>query len=76
MAKITMAHSPEIEEVEVNIEDIKLEDKKFYVHKEEHFMLSSSHHLLELYYLGAKAALEGNISKEQAEAFLQRLKIK
>lgn len=76
MTKITMAHGPEIEEVEVNIEDIKLENKKFYVHNEEHFMLSSSHDLLELYYLGAQAALEGNMSKKQVETFLQRLKTK
>lgn len=76
MAKIWMAHGPEIEEVEVNIEDIKLEGEKYFVNNEEHYMLSTSHELLELYYLGAKAALDGNISKKQAEAFLQRLKIK
>lgn len=76
MAKIWMAHGPEINEVEVNIEDIKLEGKKFYINNEEHLMLSSSCELLELYYLGAKMALEGKISKEQAEVFLQRLKIK
>ena len=76
MAKILMVHGPEIEEIKVNIEDIKLVNNKFYVNNEEHLLISSSCELLELYYLGAKMALEGKISRDQAEAFLRRVKIR
>ncbi|MDD3012631.1 MAG: hypothetical protein PHC34_02885 [Candidatus Gastranaerophilales bacterium] len=76
MKKIIMGRYPEINEVEVNIEDVKLKNGKFHVNGEEHAMVVGSDELLEIFYTGVKKALNGEIPEATANEFLKALKVK
>ena len=76
MKKIIMGRYPEISEVEVNIEDVKLKNNKFYVNGEAHAMIIGSDELLEIFYTGVKKALNGEITETTADEFLKALKIR
>ena len=74
MKKVIMGRYPEINEVEVNIEDIKLNNNRFYVNDEEYAMIVGTDELLEIFYTGVKKALKGKITEAQADEFLKVLK--
>jgi len=74
MKKVLMGKYPEISEVEVNIEDVKIKNNHFYVNGEAHAMICGSDELLEIFYTGVKKALNGEITEATADEFLKRLK--
>lgn len=76
MQKVIIGRYPEINEIEVNIEDIKIKNGKFYVNGEEHAMLVGTSELLEIFYTGVKKALNGEITETTADEFLKAVKIK
>jgi len=76
MKKVIMGRYPEINEVEVSIEDIQIKNGKFLVNDEEHAMIYGTSELLEIFYTGVKKALNGEITEATADEFLKALKTK
>ncbi len=76
MQKVIMGRYPEINEIYVNIEDIKIKNGKFYVNGEEHAMMVGTADILEIFYTGVKKALNGEITEATADEFLKALKIR
>jgi len=76
MQKVIMGRYPEVNEVYVNIEDIKIKNGKFYVNGEEHAMIIGTDEMLEIFYTGVKKALNGEITEATADEFLKALKIR
>lgn len=73
MQKVIMCTKPDFSEVKVNIDDIKLQNEKFYVKDEELSMTVGAIDLLEIFYTGVKKALSGEITEQTADEFLKKL---
>lgn len=74
MKKIIMCTMPDFSEVEVNIDEIKLQNEKFYVKGEELSMTVGADDIIEIFYTGVKKALNGEITEQTADEFLKVLK--
>lgn len=73
MQKVIMCQKPDYSEVEVNIDEIKLLNGKFYVNGEELSMTVGAIDLVEIFYTGVKKALSGEITEQIADEFLENL---
>lgn len=73
MQKVCMCNM-DLEEKYVEIEDIKLKNGKFYINSEQHLLVYGSNHILEIFYMGVKKALNGEITEATADEFLKALK--
>ena len=74
MQKVIMCTKPDFSEVKVNIDEIKLQNEKFYVKGEELSMVVGTDEILEIFYTGVKKALNGEITEQTADEFLKVLK--
>lgn len=73
MKKVIMCSKSDLSEVEVNIDEIKLQNGKFYVKGEELSMVIGTIDFLEIFYTGVKKALNGEITEQIADEFLKKL---
>ena len=74
MIKVTMCTLPELNEVQVNPQDIEIKNGKYYVNGTEHSLTVSGAEILQIFYLGAQAALDKKITKKQASNALATIK--
>jgi len=74
MAKVIMCTLPELSEVQVNLQDVEIKNGKYYVNGIEYSITCSGAELLEIFYLGAKLALDKKITKSQVSEALETLK--
>lgn len=76
MKKVIMCSKPDFSEIEVNVDEIKLQNGKFYAKGEELSMVVGTDDILEIFYTGVKKALNGEITEQTADEFLKRLSSK
>ncbi len=74
MIRVTLCTLPELNEVEVNPQDIEIRNGKYFVNGIEHSMTVCGAEILQVFYLGAQAALDKKITKKQINEALATIK--
>ena len=75
MTNVTMCTLPNLNEVQVNPQDIEIKNGSYYVNGIEHSLTVSGAEMLQVFYLGAQAALDKKISKKQVAEALVTIKL-
>ena len=67
MIKVIMCTLPDLHEVQVNPQDVEIKNGKYYVNGVQHSITVGGAELLQVFYLGAKLALDKKITKNHVQ---------